>query len=39
VIAHGEDGPGLSLTSFMLKPGEDDIIATNLVALLKAHAA
>jgi uncharacterized pyridoxal phosphate-dependent enzyme len=39
VLAHGEDGPGLSLTSFMLKPGEDDIIATNLVALFKAHIA
>jgi len=39
VLAHGEDGPGLSMTSFMLQPGEDDIIADHLVALFRAHAA
>ena len=39
VLAQGEDGPGLSMTSFMLQPGEDDIIADHLVALFRAHAA
>jgi L-seryl-tRNA(Ser) seleniumtransferase len=39
VLAQGEGGPGLSMTSFMLQPGEDDIIADRLVALLRAHAA
>jgi uncharacterized pyridoxal phosphate-dependent enzyme len=40
VVAQGEeDGPGLSLTSFMLQPGEDDIIADRLSALLRAHTA
>ncbi len=38
VLAHGEDGPGLSMTSFMLQPGEDDIIAARLVDLLRAHS-
>ena len=39
VLAQGEDGPGLSMTSFMLQPAEDDIIADRLVALFRAHAA
>ncbi len=39
VLAQGEDGPGLSMTSFMLQPGEDDIIAAKLVELLHAHSA
>ncbi len=39
VLAHGEDGPGLSMTSFMLQPGEDDIIASKLVELFHAHSA
>jgi hypothetical protein len=39
VVAQGEDGPGLSMTSFMLQPGEDDIIATKLVDILRAHSA
>jgi hypothetical protein len=39
VLAQGEDGPGLSMTSFMLQPAEGDIIADRLVALFRAHAA
>jgi uncharacterized pyridoxal phosphate-dependent enzyme len=40
VVAQGEeDGPGLSLTSFMLQPGEDAIIADRLSALLRSHSA
>jgi uncharacterized pyridoxal phosphate-dependent enzyme len=39
VISAGEEGhEGLSLNSFMLQPGEEKIIAENLVNLLKAHA-
>jgi uncharacterized pyridoxal phosphate-dependent enzyme len=37
VITHGE-GPGLSMNSFMLQPGEDKIVATQLSALLHQHA-
>jgi L-seryl-tRNA(Ser) seleniumtransferase len=39
VLAHGEDGPGLSMTSFMLQPGEDDVIAARLVEVFRAHSA
>lgn len=39
VVAHGEDGPGLSMTSFMLQPGEDDVIASKLVELLQSPGA
>ena len=38
VISHGE-GPGLSMNSFMLQPGEDKIVATQLSALLRQSAA
>jgi len=39
VISHGEGQPGLSMNSFMLQPGEDKIVATQLSALLREHAA
>lgn len=39
VLESGDSGKGLSMTSFMLKPGEEKIIATKLVEVLKAHAA
>jgi len=39
VVSAGEDGhEGLSMNSFMLQPGEEKIIAENVVNLLKAHA-
>lgn len=39
VLSAGEEGEALSLNSFMLQPGEDRIIASALVAALKAHAS
>jgi L-seryl-tRNA(Ser) seleniumtransferase len=39
VLSTGEEGEALSLNSFMLKPGEDKIIAEAVVAVLKTHAA
>lgn len=39
VLATGEGGTGLSICSFMLKPGEDKIIAQKLSEYLKAHTA
>jgi L-seryl-tRNA(Ser) seleniumtransferase len=39
VIGAAEQGGGLSMNSFMLKPGEEKIIATSLTRILKAHAA
>jgi len=39
VLSTGEEGEVLSLNSFMLQPGEDKIIASAVVAVLKAHAA
>jgi len=38
VISHGE-GPGLFMNSFMLQPGEDKIVAAQLLALFRQHAA
>jgi L-seryl-tRNA(Ser) seleniumtransferase len=38
VIGSGEKKPGLSMTSFMLQPGEEKIIAAKLAEILKAHA-
>jgi uncharacterized pyridoxal phosphate-dependent enzyme len=35
----GEGRPGLAMNSFMLQPGEDKIVAAQLSALLRAHAA
>jgi uncharacterized pyridoxal phosphate-dependent enzyme len=39
VIAAGDENPGLAMNSFMLKPGEDKIVAEQLVKLFKEHAA
>jgi L-seryl-tRNA(Ser) seleniumtransferase len=38
VIAAGEDRPGLSMNSFMLQPGEDETVATQLALVLRQHA-
>src|SRR5580704_5200399 len=39
VIGGGEGGPGLSMCSFMLQPGEDKIVAERLAHILKEHSA
>jgi uncharacterized pyridoxal phosphate-dependent enzyme len=39
VIGGGEGKPGLSMNSFMLQPGEDKIVAEQLVKLLRDHSA
>ena len=39
VLSTGEHGEALSLNSFMLQPGEEKIIATELVKFFKAHQA
>jgi uncharacterized pyridoxal phosphate-dependent enzyme len=39
VIGGGEGRPGLSMSSFMLQPGEDKIVADQLSRLLREHAA
>lgn len=39
VIGGGEERPGLSMNSFMLQPGEDQIIADQLTKALRAHSA
>ena len=36
-ISHGEGRPGLSMNSFMLQPGEDKIVATQLSKLFREH--
>jgi L-seryl-tRNA(Ser) seleniumtransferase len=38
VLSSGEHGEALSMNSFMLQPGEEKIIARELVKVLKAHA-
>jgi uncharacterized pyridoxal phosphate-dependent enzyme len=38
-IGQGEGQPGLSMNSFMLQPGEDKIVAAQLVSLFRGHAA
>jgi len=38
VMSTGEDRPGLSMNSFMLQPGEEQIIAEELAKLLRVHA-
>ncbi len=38
VLSTGEHGEVLSMNSFMLKPGEEKIIAEQLVNVLKAHS-
>jgi seryl-tRNA(Sec) selenium transferase len=39
VIGGGEGKPGLAMNSFMLQPGEDKIVAEQLVKLLREHSA
>jgi hypothetical protein len=39
VLSTGEEGEALSMNSFMLQPGEGQIIADAVVAALKAHAS
>lgn len=39
VMGGGEGRPGLSLNSFMLKPGEDRIVAEQLARVLREHSA
>ena len=39
VIGGGEGRPGLGMNSFMLQPGEDQIIADHLSKVLREHAA
>src|SRR6266568_4830099 len=39
VLSSGEHGEVLSMNSFMLQPGEEKIIADQLVKVLKSHAA
>src|SRR5579872_1015195 len=39
VIGGGEGRPGLAMNSFMLQPGEDQIIADQLVRVLRSHSA
>jgi L-seryl-tRNA(Ser) seleniumtransferase len=39
VMGGGEGKPGLAMNSFMLQPGEDKIIAAQLVKLFREHSA
>ena len=39
VIGSGDNREGLTMTSFMLQPGEEKIIAGKLSEVLKAHVA
>jgi len=39
VLSSGEHGEALSMNSFMLQPGEEKIIAQELVKVLKSHTA
>jgi uncharacterized pyridoxal phosphate-dependent enzyme len=39
VIGAAEERPGLAMNSFMLQPGEDEIVAEQLTRLLREHAA
>ena len=39
VIGGGEGRPGLAMNSFMLQPGEDQVIAEQLAKVLRAHSA
>jgi hypothetical protein len=38
-MSGGEGKPGLGMNSFMLQPGEDKIIAEQLVKLFREHSA
>ena len=39
VMSVGEEQPGLGMCSFMLQPGEDKIVASQLVRILREHSA
>jgi L-seryl-tRNA(Ser) seleniumtransferase len=39
VIGGGEERAGLAMNSFMLQPGEDQIVAEQLVKVLRSHSA
>jgi uncharacterized pyridoxal phosphate-dependent enzyme len=39
VIASGEDRPGLVMNSFMLQPGEEEIVANRLLQIFREHSA
>ena len=39
VIGSGEGHPGLAMNSFMLQPGEDKIVAEQLMRLFREHSA
>jgi uncharacterized pyridoxal phosphate-dependent enzyme len=39
VIGGGEGRPGLTMCSFMLQPGEDNIVAEQLSGILRGHSA
>jgi uncharacterized pyridoxal phosphate-dependent enzyme len=39
VMGPGEEKPGLSMNSFMLQPGEDKIVADQLVRIFREHSA
>ncbi len=39
VMGAGEDRPGLAMNSFMLQPGEDKIVADQLVRIFREHSA
>jgi len=38
-MSGGEEKPGLAINSFMLQPGEDQIVADQLSRILREHAA
>jgi hypothetical protein len=39
VIGGGEGRPVLTMCSFMLQPGEDNIVAEQLSGILRGHSA
>ncbi len=39
VMGAGEEKPGLAMNSFMLQPGEDKIVADQLVRIFREHSA
>jgi uncharacterized pyridoxal phosphate-dependent enzyme len=39
VMSAGEEKPGLAMNSFMLQPGEDQIVAVQLSRILRQHSA
>src|SRR6266487_3187847 len=39
VMGGGEGRPGLAMNSFMLQPGEEQIVAEQLVSIFRAHSA